>query len=494
MIRTRLAPSPTGFLHVGTLRTALYCYLLAKKHQGQFFLRIEDTDQSRSVPGAVENILNTLEWAGITPDEGVQKIAGQAAEQGEYKPYTQSKRLSIYQDQVKLLLQSGHAYHCFCTPERLARMREEQIKNKKAPMYDRKCLQLSPEEIEKAKTNGEPYVIRQKIPRERTIILKDLIRGKVKFDCATLDDQVLLKSDGFPTYHLAHVVDDHLMQTNPVIRGEEWLPSTPKHLLLFEAFGWESPPYAHLPLLLNPDRSKLSKRQGDVAVEDYIKKGYLPEAVINFVAFLGWNPGVEQELFTMEELIERFSLARVHKGGAVFDLEKLNWFNGQYIRKKTGSEIVKLIKPYLVEAGFMVENYSDLYLEQAVKLTYERFKYLAEVPGLMHYYFRDPEDYHPELILSEKMKVDLDIAKLALIESLRVLEAISDFSEENLQEVLIALVKDLGLKNGQVLWPIRVALTGESFSPGVFEVAAVLGQQTTVRRIKIALEKLETEI
>ncbi len=488
MIRTRLAPSPTGYFHIGTLRTALYCYLLAKKNKGKFFLRLEDTDQKRSIDGALENILNTLDWAGINPDEGVMYKNGVVSEAGEMGPYTQSKRIPIYHKYIKQLLDKGNAYHCFCSPERLAKMREEQIKNKRPPMYDRKCLHLSEDEVRKAIESGEPYVIRQKIPRDTVLEFEDLIRGKVKFDCSILDDQVLVKSDGFPTYHLAHVVDDHLMKTNPVIRGEEWLPSTPKHILLFNAFGFKVPEYAHLPLLLNKDKSKLSKRQGDVAVEDYIKKGYLRDAIINFVVFLGWNPGTEQEIFNIEELIDEFSLDRVHKGGAVFDIDKLNWFNGSYIRKLSIEEFVSRIKPYLLDAGFPLDDYPDGYMLKASKTVQERVKYFAEVPDLMWFYFNTPKEYDGSLILNERMKVTIDIAKKALEESVKLLYGINDFSEENLKEVLVNLVKDIGLKNGQVFWPMRAALTGEKFSPGVFEVISVLGKEESIKRLKKCLE------
>lgn len=491
-IRTRLAPSPTGYLHVGTLRTALYCYLLAKKNEGSFYLRLEDTDQTRYVEGSVENLLNSLEWAGIKPNEGLQLTDGNVHEVGDYGPYVQSKRLPMYHKYAKQLIDSGHAYHCFCSPERLANMREDQIRHKRPPMYDRRCLHLSPEEVKKSLEAGESHVIRLKIPHQRVVELRDIVRGKVKFDCSNIDDQVLVKSDGFPTYHLAHVVDDYLMKTNPIIRGEEWLPSAPKHVLLFEALGLEVPQYAHLPLLLNKDKSKLSKRQGDVAVEDYIKKGYLKEAILNFVVFLGWNPGTEQEIFSMEELIENFSLDRVHKAGAIFDIEKLNWFNGLYIRQKSVAEIAGMIKPYLIEAGVKIENYSPDYLEKCTAQIYERLKYLSEAPGLIRFFFEDP-DYDVGLVLNERMKVTLEIAEKGLAGALEILTVTDDFSEENLKEVLIGKIKELGLKNGQVLWPMRAVLTGEQFSPGTFEVAAVLGKEEVLKRMKAGIEKIKSQ-
>ncbi len=327
MIKTRFAPSPTGYLHVGGLRTALYCYLFARKNEGEFILRIEDTDQERFVKGAQENLLKTLEWIGLEYDEGPEK--------GENGPYIQSDRTEIYKEHIEKLLKSGHAYRCFCTKERLDEMRDRQKANKQATMYDRKCLELPESEVKAKIDAGESHVIRQKIPYE-SIKFKDLIRGNVQFHGKIIDDQVLVKSDGFPTYHLANVVDDHLMGITHVIRGEEWLPSTPKHLALYQAFGWDPPQFAHLPLLLNPDKTKLSKRQGHIAVEDYIKEGYSREAIINFVVFLGWHPGSgdENEIYTLEHLKEIFQLSKVHKSGAVFNLEKLDWFNWRWQKKR----------------------------------------------------------------------------------------------------------------------------------------------------------------
>jgi len=313
-VRVRFAPSPTGYLHVGGLRTALFNFLFARHSGGKFILRIEDTDRARYVEGAVDNLINTLRWAGLDYDEGPS--AG-----GELGPYVQSERLEIYDEHVRILLESGAAYRCFCSPERLETMRKEQEKKKLQPKYDRTCLRLSPKEIEDNLTANKPFVVRMKVPDDATIRFSDIVRGEVEFSTERVDDQVLLKSDGYPTYHLANVVDDHLMKISHVIRGEEWLPSTPKHVLLYEAFGWEMPVFAHLPLLLNPDRSKLSKRQGDVAVEDYRDKGYLKEALVNFVALLGWNPGDAREIFSLKELEKEFSLDKVNKSGAVFNVE-----------------------------------------------------------------------------------------------------------------------------------------------------------------------------
>ncbi|MBT4055828.1 glutamate--tRNA ligase, partial [Candidatus Peregrinibacteria bacterium] len=342
-IKTRFAPSPTGYLHIGSLRTALYAYLFAKKEKGAMILRIEDTDRERFVEGALENLIKTLDWCDIHYDEGPILKGDDIEQKGDVGPYIQSERSKLYTKHAEELIEKGHAYHCFCTKDRLDDLRQKQESAKQATMYDRHCCGLSREEAERRIEAGEKYVVRQKIPYEH-LKFKDLIRGNVQFDGKTIDDQVLVKSDGFPTYHLANVVDDHLMGITHVIRGEEWLPSTPKHIFLYKAFGWETPEFAHIPLLLNKDRSKLSKRQGDVAVEDYTKNGYLREAIINFVAFLGWHPGAgeENEILSMEELEEKFTLDRVHKSGAIFDIEKLDWYNWQWQKRLHNEEINKI--------------------------------------------------------------------------------------------------------------------------------------------------------
>ena len=340
-VRVRFAPSPTGYLHVGGLRTALYNYLFAKKHGGVFILRIEDTDRNRFVDGALESLIRSLENLGLHHDEGPYLDGDTIVERGDHGPYIQSKRLDMYRHYADELLANGHAYHCFCTSERLEKLRADQTALKQAPRYDKQCLSLSKDEVKRRIEAGEPYVIRLDVAFERgEIVFHDLVRGQVKIHAKDIDDQVLMKSDGFPTYHLANVVDDHLMEISHVIRGEEWLPSTPKHILLYEAFGWEQPEFAHLPLLLNPDKSKLSKRQGDVAVEDYLRKGYLKEALINFVALLGWNPGQgsTQEVFSLEELTFAFDINHVHKAGAVFDLRKLDWLDRKSTRLNSSHE------------------------------------------------------------------------------------------------------------------------------------------------------------
>lgn len=482
-VRTRFAPSPTGYLHVGGLRTALYSYLYARQNDGDFLLRIEDTDQKRYVEGAVEAIENSLKFFGLEWNEG---------------PFFQSQRTEMYLKAADELLAKGLAYKCYCTPERLEKMREEQQAKKLPPKYDRYCL-------------GKPdqegiFVIRQLIPDEE-IVFTDLVRGEVRFHGKDIDDQVLVKSDGFPTYHLANVVDDHDMKISHVIRGEEWLPSTPKHLWLYRAFGWEAPVFSHLPLLLNADKSKLSKRQGDVAAEDYIKKGYLKEAMINFIAFLGWNPGTEKELFTMPELIKEFSIERVQKAGAVFNLEKLDWLNGLYIREKSSLEIATLILPRLRESDWFKNTaYRDLSEEDLQKdesveannllkftsSTQMRMKTLNDGPEMLKPFLLENFEYNLELFNHEKMKVDQKMALEALKNAVPVLEDLQDFSdEEKIKEAFSKAIEKMGVKNGQMLWPVRVALSNEQFSPGTFEMVKLLGQDTSLKRIRNAIDVLQ---
>lgn len=485
-IRTRFAPSPTGYLHVGGARTALYAYLFAKKQGGQFLLRIEDTDQKRFVEGARESLMKSLKWLGLEWDEGPDI-------NGPHGPYVQSERTELYLKGINELIEKGHAYTCFCTQEELDEMRKRQEARHEAPMYNRKCLSLSKEEIDAKKASGIPFVIRQKIP-EGMLIVEDMIRGKVRFDSKTIDDQVLIKSDGFPTYHLANVVDDHDMEITHVIRGEEWLPSTPKHIWLYEAFGWTPPQYAHLPLLLNADKTKLSKRQGDVAVEEYIQKGYMQEAIINFIAFLGWHPGKgsEQEIYAMNELVQTFSLEGVHKSGAIFNLEKLDWYNWQWRRRKflevtekdpsqKTTLLLKECEPY-IETSY--KSHPEL-LARALETVEEKILQDPKpINQFIGFYFAQPE-FKPEIVYSEKMKVDAEIVKKILPEATSALTEISEenWTEENIKITLVGVVASSGLKNGQIFWPLRAILTGEQFSPGVFEVMWALGKQETIERL-----------
>ncbi len=485
-MRTRFAPSPTGLLHVGGLRTALFSWLVAKQSGGTFILRIEDTDREREVPGALENILQALEWAGLSPDEGVVLEDGVVSQKGGHGPYIQSQRFDIYKEHADMLLKSGHAYHCFCTAQRLEEMRNAQAARHQAPMYDRMCLKLSPDDIQKKIEAGEPHVLRLKVPHHETIEHFDEIRGKVSFQGHTIDDQVLLKSDGFPTYHLANVVDDHHMKIDLVLRGEEWLSSLPKHILLFRAFGWEPPKYAHVSLLLNPDRTKLSKRQGSVSVQEYIDKGYLPEALLNFIALLGWNPGTVQEMFTLEELKQAFSLDRVQSAGAVFDTAKLDWLQGQWMRKLTIEEFVKRIKDQVVEKHPAATN--DEHFHKKAALIQERITFFHEAPDMLGYFYEEPTA-SVELLANAKQKVTPEILP-AILELLQnTLSGIdeSNWNEEHLLATFRSLTETSGYKLGQMLWPLRAALTGRDYSPGAIEVATMLGKKETLKRIGKAM-------
>jgi len=483
-MRTRFAPSPTGFLHVGGLRTALYAYLIAQQSKGEFLVRIEDTDQERFVKGATENILRTLHWAGIHPDEGVMLDKDKIAEKGNRGPYIQSQRLDIYKKYADELLAKGSAYRCFCSSKRLDQMREDQAKRKEAPMYDRLCCSLSDEEVKKKVDAGEPGVIRLKIPRSEKITFTDDIRGSLTFMGHTVDDQILMKSDGFPTYHLAHVVDDHLMDIDIVIRGEEWLSSLPKHLLLFQELGWKPPRYAHVPLLLNKDKTKLSKRQSDIAAEDYIEKGYLPEALLNFLALLGWNPGTPEEVFSIDELIESFSIDRVQKSGAIFDTDKLDWLQGQWIRKISPGEFADRIKPVVAEKYKEAEEDPDF--EKRAGLIQERLTFFPEAVEMMSYFYKEPK-VSKKLLINEKQRVTAEILPEVMKALVETLEEADKWDEENLKEVLFKLAEDKGWKKGQVLWPLRAALTGLPYSPGAFEVAEALGKETVLTRLKASV-------
>lgn len=475
--RTRFAPSPTGELHVGGVRTALYSFLMAKKTGGAFVLRIEDTDQQRKVEGAVERILDSLHWLKIIPDEDPQRG-------GPHAPYLQSERKKDYQEAAELLVAKGAAYECFCTPERLEELRTAQQKAKLPPRYDKRCLVLTPAEREVKKHNGEARVIRLNVPQQGSTVFQDVIRGAVEFQNSEIDDSVLLKSDGFPTYHLAVVVDDHAMDINLVIRGEEWIPSTPKHLLLFKAFGWEAPRYAHVPQVLAKDRSKLSKRHGAVSVVEFREKGILPEALINYLVLLGWNPGDERELFTLEELAKEFSLERVMKGGAIFDEEKLRWMNGLYIRKLPPEALLPLVKPYLA-AAFPQGEPSSMNLAAAVRTVQDRLEVLSQAPELMDFFFLAPAAIPSDILVHKKLNAVQVQEGLSFAE--KTLEAQgSATSPERMKDAFLNAIKSAGFSTMQVLWPMRVALTGKKASPDVFDIAAVLGKEESLRRIRAA--------
>jgi len=486
-VRTRFAPSPTGMMHVGNFRTALYAYLFAKKNKGQFILRIEDTDKQRQVAGAERAVNRVLKWAGLEHDEGPD-IGG------NYGPYRQSERLNIYQQYIQELLDKGQAYYCFCSPERLDKMRQDQQARGEPVKYDRHCLHLSPQETQAKLKAGQPYVIRQKVNSSGQTEFNDLVRGKIVIQNNILDDSILIKSDGYPTYNFANVIDDHLMKVTHIIRGEEYINSTPKYIQLYQAFGWDIPQHAHLSLILNKQRAKLSKRDGDVSVEDYIQQGYLPETIINFVALLGWNPGDERELFTLQELIREFDFAKVHKAGAIFDTDKLDWMNGHYIRQKNLNELTKLCKPYLKKYlqekhKLALDNFQDDFIQLVVGLEQERLKKLSEIGENTKYFFITPE-YDTKLLIWKKSDQVTTKSRLEfLIEYLTEVPQYN-WTRATLEEALIAEIKQQGFSNADTLWPMRVALSGAERSPSPFEIAEVLGQAKTIERLKIAVKKL----
>lgn len=505
-IRVRFAPSPTGFLHMGGLRMALYDYLFAKKHGGKFVLRIEDTDQKRFVEGALENALSLLNEFDLTYDEGpvLLKEKGEEKgmlssnypgiyEKGSSGPYIQSERLPLYRKEAMELIEKGATYYCFCTAERLTALRQKQSQEKKPPRYDGTCRHLSRETRERQLKEGLPYVIRLAVPEKRgEIIFHDLVRGEVKIDASEVDDQVLVKSDGFPTYHLAVVVDDHHMHITHVIRGEEWLSSTPKHLLLYEAFGWGIPFFAHLPLLLDPSKKKLSKRKGDKSVDGFLERGYLKEAILNFVALLGWNPGQgeTQEIFSLEELVQKFSLENVNISGAVFDTQKLDWMNHLYIMKKTPKDLVHLIrkgkflekKEFYQKAPLLAQT--DTYLEKVLTIEQERLVTLFEVGEKNQFFFTETLKYPPSLLVWKENSPEATREALKQAEKTFMEIKDDDWTQENLKRILL---KGAGEKRGDFLWPLRVALTGIERSPSPMDVAWVLGKEESLRRVQKAL-------
>lgn len=487
--RTRFAPSPTGYLHVGGLRTALYSYLLAKKNNGEFLLRLEDTDRERFVADGALNILNSLYWAGVVPDEGLVLQDGEVGQKGDKGPYVQSQRLEIYQKYIKELLESGQAYYCFCTAQRLEEVRQICMLNKKQPMYDGHCKNISLQEAKKRIDAGEKYTVRLNMPKEGETVFNDLIRGEVRIKNEIIDDQVLIKSDGFPTYHFAVVIDDHLMEITHVVRGEEWISSTPKHIQLYKAFGWKAPEFAHLPLLLNSDKSKLSKRQGDVAVEDYRQKGYLPQALINFVAFLGWNPGDDREIFSADELIKEFSLDKVNKAGGVFNLEKLDWFNREYLKNLSDEKLVENILPWVEKEDWFKKDADITWLAKVFSLEKERVTTLTQMPQAVKFIFVIP-NYAKEELIWKKSDQEKTIKILqSLVDFFAVLNN-SEYVKIIMEGKILAWIKENSLDNGSVLWPLRVALSGQRNSPGPFEIAEVLGKDEVISRLNQAISKL----
>jgi len=482
-VRVRFAPSPTGFPHVGNIRTAMFNWLLARHTGGKLILRIEDTDVARKVEGAVKAIMDGLSWLGIDWDEGPD--VG-----GDYGPYYQSERLELYKAAAEKLIEQGDAYYCYCSSERLEEMRAGQVKRKEPPGYDRLCRDLSDEEAVLKRLGGVSPVVRFKTPLEGQTPYDDVIWGKVVVENSTLDDFVLLKSDGYPTYHLANVVDDHAMKISHVIRAEEWISSTPRHLLLYQALGFEPPLYVHHPMILGPDRAKLSKRHGAVSILDYRDMGYLPQTMFNFLSLIGWSLDDKTELMSRQELVDNFSLERIGKTGAIFNREKLDWMNGVYIRKLTPDEFFAAVQPYLMEdldAGKAVIA-DEEYVRAVLPLVQERAKTLLEVAELTRFFFIDRLDYDAGLLIGNNMD------KAATLKALKAaqdkLNPLSSFDHDSLEALLRPLAAELGLKAGQLFSVLRVAVTGRVAAPPLFETMAVLGKERCMKRIEVALKML----
>ena len=470
-VRVRFAPSPTGFLHVGGLRTALYNYLFAKRNNGKFILRIEDTDQKRYVPGAIENLVSILHKFGLDYDEGPDK-------NGEYGPYVQSKRIKIYRKYAQELITKNAAYYCFCSEERLKKLREQRKAAKLSQiMYDGHCRNLSKEEIEQNLANGLPYVIRLKVPKNESIVFYDKVRGKIEIQGNLIDDQILIKSDGYPTYHLANVVDDHLMKITHIIRGEEWLSSTPKHIIIYNALEWEIPKFVHLPLLLNPDGGKLSKRQGDVAVEDYLSKGYLPEALLNFIALLGWHAANDREIYSLKQMEKVFSLKRINKAGAVFDIKKLNWMSGLYIRQLDVKDFAERAKPFFVKAGIDISN-EEKYLK-VIANAQARVSNLSET-------IDHSKMFYGKLNFSDDDKIILAEENSQKIYSywIKHLAKQDNWSAEDIKLLERKTIEYLGLNGKELYFPLRLALFGKCDGPDIPTIIDILGRDKTIKRLK----------
>jgi glutamyl-tRNA synthetase len=512
-VRVRFAPSPTGYLHIGSLRSALFNYLTAKSLGGDFILRIEDTDQKREVAGAVDKLIDALEWVSLSFDEGPDKG-------GKYAPYLQSQRMDIYQKYAEELLKKGGAYYCFCSAERLDRKRKDQEAKKLPPRYDRACRDLTLEEVGKKIKNGETFVLRQRIPSKGEVIVYDELRGEIKFKAEELEDHVLIKSDGMPTYQFANVVDDHTMKITHVLRGDEWISSFPKNILLYKAFKWTSPKFIHMPLILNKEGGgKLSKRQGDVTVEDYRSKGYLPEALINFCVLLGWRgklinneklimnnrEGKGSEVFSLKELEKVFNYKDIGTSPAVFDLEKLDSLNGYYIRQMDLDKLTKMCVPYLEKAGLikpmvngqwlMVSDNKEIsfgYLKKVVKLEQERLKKLSEIGERTEFFFNHDLKYEADLLIWKSLSHEEVKNNLEKIHELLEKIPEENWTDDSINDAIITYLKAKELKVGDYLWPLRVSLTGLKASPGPFEVAEVLGRAESLSRVQGGVKKLSS--
>lgn len=482
--RTRFAPSPTGYVHIGSMRTILFEWLWARHTGGQFLLRIEDTDRNRFVEGAEDQLKESIRMMGLLWDEGPD--VG-----GPFAPYKQSERLDIYHRYADELLAKGHLYKCWCTPERLQQVREEQQARKEPPGYDRRCRFLSDEERAAEEASGKPYVMRLAVPLEGETVMNDLIRGPITFQNALQNDLVMIKGDGFPTYHFAVVVDDHEMQITHAMRGDEWIPTSPIHVLLYQFFGWQQPIWVHVPQVLGTSGKKLSKRDGDTAITDYLEKGYLPEAITNFLALIGWGYDETTEIMTRDELIERFDLKKISPSGGVFNLEKLNKFNGIYIRQMSAPELTERLLPYLQRDGLVEDPAGDeqrAFIEQLVPLIQERLVVLSEAPELLRFFFHAPETYDQTLLVPKKL--DAATTQSALNAAINALRELEDWSIAALEARLRALAEELGLKVGDLFMALRVGATGSKVSPPLFETLHALGRAETLARLERAATSL----
>lgn len=478
-VRTRFAPSPTGYMHIGNLRSALYAYLFARSKGGVFLLRIEDTDQQREVEGAVDIIYQTLREVGMDWDEGPD--VG-----GAYGPYIQSERKALYAQYAQKLIESGHAYRCFCTKEELEQRRSEAAARGETFKYDKHCLRLPKEEIQARLSAGHGYVIRQNIPDAGSTTFSDLLFGEITVENSTLDDNVLLKADGMPTYNFANVVDDHLMAITHVMRGMEYLSSTPKYNLLYEAFGWEIPAYIHMPPIMKDAQHKLSKRTGDASFQDLLEKGYLKEAVLNYIALLGWSPGDDREKFTLPELVEAFTIAGMSKSPAIFDPDKLLWLNAEYIRALSPEAFTAYALPYYQEAGIAQMDTSVL-----AAILQPRVEVFTQIPEMTAFLATLDETYDVALFTNKKSKTNADVAREVLLLILPLLEQLPVWTQQALHDILLQTAEAQGMKNGTLLWPVRIALSGKAVTPGgAIEILVLLGKTESLRRLNAGLKKL----
>ena len=481
-VRTRFAPSPTGKMHVGNLRTALYEFLIAKHDDGDFVLRIEDTDRERYVEGAVETIYRTLDQTGLHHDEGPDKDGG-------YGPYIQSERQAsgLYLEYAKKLIESGHAYYCFCDKERLESLKTTVSEDgKEITVYDKHCLSLTPEEVKANLDAGKPYVIRINMPTEGTTTFNDDLYGEITVENKELDDMILIKSDGYPTYNFANVVDDHLQEITHVVRGNEYISSSPKYQRLYEAFGWDVPKYVHLPLITDEEHKKLSKRSGHSSYEELVEQGFLPEAIVNYIALLGWSPEDNREIFTLDELIENFDYLKINKSPSVFDINKLKWMNGEYIKAMDNEKFYEMALPYVKEAIT-----KDLDLNTIMDMVKTRIETFPEIPEMIDF-FEEMPDYDIEMYTHKKMKTNSENSLEVLEELLPILEGTDDYSVDALHDLVFEYIAKKECKNGQALWPLRTAVSGKQMTPaGAFEIMNIIGKDESIKRIKIGIEKLK---